>query len=482
MDLKRYLAILREQRHRLEVMARVQGVVPLRGVYDALLATIAKGSGGGKMDRGQQIEIMQRARQAMSRFVRSGADVLNIAAAHVVTATAGQAFGVMSALERDRTGRPLIMSDRARDAIASAGPKPGTLIGAHQRSLARYGAHVVTRIDEQVSAGLALGETHTEVIDRVMGAADLEWYQADRIARTELSYAGNSAARAAIGKEHEILGDVYSQWTENADEDGRPLDDIVCVDSLALHGQIAGPGQLFVMPPTSVYPDARGRTEVPLKMIGMTWAHPPNRPNDRSVIGPWRPHWATPGWRWEEEARIDKRKSLEDAEPGQEEPASEEDLAAARRVQVQSAKALAQTQGEAPRGLSGRPRQPPDAPAVPGAAPRRASVAAPVVAPPGGGRSAPPARTIPAATPGARPTLLPAPTIAEGRARALESTGTPQQRAQEFLLDRAKRRDSADEAMRTIDKIVADAASAAAKDMPPPKPSRPHPKPPKKGK
>lgn len=374
MNLRRYLAILREQQRRLEALANSQGAVPLRRNYDALIDDITKVSGSGKVDAAGQREILARTRQAMTKFIRIGSGVLDSAAAHIVTATAGQAFNVVAALEKDRTGRSLVVSDRGRDAIASAGPKPSTLIGAHERSLARYGAHVVIKVQEQIGTGIAIGETHTEILDRVMRTADMEWYQADRIVRTELSYAGNSAAREAIGKEHEILGDVFSQWTENADEDGRPLDAIVCVDSLALHGQIASFGQSFIMPPTSVYPDARGRTEVPEKMIGKTWDHPPNRPNDRSVIGPWRPHWATPGWRWENGRRIDKRRPLEDASRDIGE-VSDEEKAAARRVQERSATALAATQGQGTRELGGRARQPRDRPAVPGAAPQPATPA-----------------------------------------------------------------------------------------------------------
>jgi hypothetical protein len=31
-------------------------------------------------------------------------------------------------------------------------------------------------------------------------------------------------------------------------------------------------------------------------MLGETWTNPPNRPNDRAVLQPWRPGW---GWGWE---------------------------------------------------------------------------------------------------------------------------------------------------------------------------------------
>lgn len=419
MNTRRYLAILREQQRRLEALARSQGAVPLRRNYDALIADITKVSGSGKVDAAGQREILTRTRQAMTQFIRVGSGVLDQAAAHIVTATAGQAFNVVAALEKDRTGRSLVVSDRGRDAIASAGPKPSTLIGAHERSLARYGAHVVIRVQEQIGTGIAIGETHTEILDRVMRTADMEWYQADRIVRTELSYAGNSAARAAIGKEHEILGDVFSQWTENADEDGRPLDEIVCVDSLALHGQIAALGESFIMPPTSVYPDARGRTEVPEKMIGKTWDHPPNRPNDRSVIGPWRPHWATPGWRWENSRRIDKRRKLEDAsrDIGK---VSDEEKAAARRVQERSATALAATQGQGTRELGGRARQPRDRPAVPGAAPQPATPTTQVPAsrPPPAPRPPPATGPAPTQSP-ARPATQPRPTPAAASAPAV---------------------------------------------------------------
>lgn len=344
MSLERYFALIREQQQKLSGMADAKGILPLRRIYDSLIAQIGGAGGSGKMDIIRKMQIMAAARAAMIKFVRQGADVLNAGAAHIVTKTAGQAFTVLSQMERDRTGRSLVMSEAARDKIAAAQPAPSTLLGSHERSLARYGAHMIGRIDDEVSTGISLGETHTQVVDRIMGTADLEFYQAERIARTELSYAGNSTSRGSIEAESEILnGTVYTQWHENADEDGRPLDTIVCVDSLALHGQIAAAGEEFEQPPTSVFPDFKGRTEVPAYLVGKTWPVPPNRPNDRSIVAPWRPHWGTPGWRWENNARVDKRRPIDEVR--EEEPQTDEQAAAAQRVQRRYADAMATNQG-----------------------------------------------------------------------------------------------------------------------------------------
>lgn len=127
---------------------------------------------------------------------------------------------------------------------------------------------------------------------------DQQSWRVDRLVRTETSYAYNLAQAAALKafptEDGELL---WGRWTERVDDlSGRPLDKRVAEDSLVLHGQVARPGGVFTMPA-----DAR----VSSKLIGRSWVHPPNRPNDRSVLLPWQRHWGVPGWILQGGRRID---------------------------------------------------------------------------------------------------------------------------------------------------------------------------------
>ena len=103
----------------------------------------------------------------------------------------------------------------------------------------------------------------------------------------------------------EELPDLMMRWTEHVDDEtGLPLDARVAVDSLALHGQCAVPGGLFYLPSTSPVPDADGNTIVPESLAGQTWECPPDRPNGREVLIPWRKDWGIPGWQIIDGAKV----------------------------------------------------------------------------------------------------------------------------------------------------------------------------------
>lgn len=165
-----------------------------------------------------------------------------------------------------------------------------SLLRMHKSSMARYGAGLVQKMEGGLAASMLQGETAYDAIDRVVEIADAEWWQAERVVRTEQSMAYNSTHADGILDASAELPDMMMRWSEHVDdESGEPLDDRVGKDSLAMHGQLARAGGLFTMPPDS---------RVSVKVWGRVWPHPPNRPNDRAVLLPWRPGWGIPGWMW----------------------------------------------------------------------------------------------------------------------------------------------------------------------------------------
>lgn len=168
----------------------------------------------------------------------------------------------------------------------------GELARLRQQSLQEVGRGVfgVTRA---ALARAVLVEPQLSVSDLITKAGtmvDVQSWRIERLVRTETSYAYNKAQEQALASVPRQFGAVWGRWTEYVDDlTGRPLDKRVGEDSLVLHAQIARPGGAFVMPPDS---------RAPTRMIGKSWTHPPNRPNDRSVLTPWMPGWAVKAWEW----------------------------------------------------------------------------------------------------------------------------------------------------------------------------------------
>jgi hypothetical protein len=108
------------------------------------------------------------------------------------------------------------------------------------------------------------------------------------------------------------------RWTEYVDDaTGRPLDARVANDSLVLHGQVCfqPEGATFEGRSTFLVGGTGGFTMPPdgrvnAKLWGKRYAHPPNRPNDRSRLVPWKPTWGVPAYMVVGGQRMDVRKAL----------------------------------------------------------------------------------------------------------------------------------------------------------------------------
>ncbi len=176
--------------------------------------------------------------------------------------------------------------------------RASTLLRANTTSMARYGVRIVEDVEQQMAVSMLQGESPSAVIDTIAEAIDGEWWQGERIVRTEMAYAYNGTHRDGIMESAEQIPELMMRWEEHCDDSGSPLDDRVAVDSIAMHGQVAKPGEQFTMPSTAPFPDKKGNTEVPEALVGLSWDFPPNRPNDRAVLSPWMSDWGVPGWRY----------------------------------------------------------------------------------------------------------------------------------------------------------------------------------------
>jgi hypothetical protein len=253
------------------------------------LAASVRAGKGETMSALQMRQLLAQVREAQSRIAKSVANGFNPIIRDTQADGVRQAARTINALEEKFTGATVRLPlEEAATFQGILGKRAPSLIRANERSFARYGTAVTRKVEEELAVSLAIGETPLEAIDRVRAVADNQWWQAERIVRTEGAYAFNAAHADSIEEAQGALPDLMNRWSEHVDDQtGAALDDRVAEDSLVLHGQVVAVGANFVMPP-----DPR----VSPKLWNQTYAQPPNRPNDRSVLLPWRPRWGGYAW------------------------------------------------------------------------------------------------------------------------------------------------------------------------------------------
>lgn len=185
------------------------------------------------------------------------------------------------------TGIPGILDDPRHFEMAVQ-TRIGSIGLLRRRSLGILTTDLLNSVRGELSIAQAskdrVGETISDVVDKI----DAERWKVERTTRTELCRAYNAAQEDAIDMLERDQPGFFKRWTERvSDATGAPMDKRVGKDSIVLHGQIVRPGQLFTMPEVG---------DAPRTMIGMKWSAPPNRPNDRAVLLPWRKEWKIPGY------------------------------------------------------------------------------------------------------------------------------------------------------------------------------------------
>lgn len=168
------------------------------------------------------------------------------------------------------------------------GPDPSK----RQGILDRYGQNVVDHFEDHLQQRVIQrtpwGEVRQQLTDSspFLQGAPAHW--AERIVRTETMHAENRAANESIVQANQQLGDMCKIISST-------FDSRTGADSYAVHGQIRRPSESFQ------------------SWFG-SYPHPPDRPNDRSIVVPHRISWPIPGEliqkdgsaiaaRWSEEGR-----------------------------------------------------------------------------------------------------------------------------------------------------------------------------------
>ena len=308
-----YRTMLEESRRRLDRVVERGGVKPMARLYDraisGLTRRLSKIAAPKTTYTAHQHRLMiaqlRQGRALLARRMRG--QLGDISKTAQVEALRGLATD-LTKLEAGFTGAEVVLpiDEAARFEGVITGRRE-SLLRAHDVSIAEWTMAGVEKMEGELSMSLLMGEDFGTAVARVEQAAGAEWWQAERIVRTELAQAYNGTQADGIKECADELPDLWLRWSEHVDDDTfEPLDNRVAKDSIIMHGLIARPGEMFRMPISM--PDG---SPIPPKvwsrvkhLADKQWPAPPNRPNDRSCVSPWRPHWGIPAWRLEGGLRV----------------------------------------------------------------------------------------------------------------------------------------------------------------------------------
>lgn len=277
-----------------------RGSVPrLRKLYTGAVSDLegklakAVGSGASPFSVHQARTMLAQAKQGLIHLSGHMGTALNDQSLLVQQASANALITDIKKLEKVASGATVRLPIEQASRFAGIVDKRRTsLLKLNKTSMARYGSGVVAKVEQSIASSLLSGETGYKAIERVTETMDTEWWRAERIVRTETAWAYNATQMDAIGEATKEMPNMMMRWVEHvADVTLSKLDTRVGDDSRAMHGQLVRAGGYFKMPLLN-----RADLKISQGLLGQQWQFPPNRPNDRACVQPWRPGW---GWGWE---------------------------------------------------------------------------------------------------------------------------------------------------------------------------------------
>lgn len=149
-----------------------------------------------------------------------------------------------------------------------------SLLRRHSLQAGTWTSGAVLNMEKRLSVSAMTGKHLEHVVDDLVSELDTERWKAERIVRTEMSYAHGAAKQRSL---QETAADFDRPLMKRLIE---TFDDRTGDDSFLLHGQTVPVDKPF----TWKKKKAGG-------WVLVEFMHPPNRPNDRAVVIPWNPEW-----------------------------------------------------------------------------------------------------------------------------------------------------------------------------------------------
>ncbi len=287
--------MLERQRIELQRASVKRGASKIKSLYDAaqdaleskLRRTIGSGRGGTFTAHTQRL-LLAQVRQGQQVLANQLVGKIGDLTKQAQVTSLKDLSASLTKMEKEFNGVDVTLPlDEASTFWGIVNGRQSSIMTQMRPTVARLGSRIVGEVERGLAVSLVSGETTDEAIDRTREITGEQWYQAERIVRTEQAYAFNAAHADGIAEVAEDVLDLYMRWVEHVTDAGVPMDNRVGDDSIAMHGQVTRPGGDFTMPDD---PD------VAESLVGQSWKFPPNRPNDRAVVVAWRPSWGGMAW------------------------------------------------------------------------------------------------------------------------------------------------------------------------------------------
>lgn len=253
-----------------------------RGEIVDRLRVLARGKMGDSVEaRSLQAMLAQidSVLEQTAKQLREQLKDVSSSAAELGARHAGEEFGVLA---KHFTGtEPVVGVQKAAVVRGLVKGVDSSLLARHRIQSRTWSANAISSMERTLALSAMTGKPMDQVIDDVVGADgfEMERWRAERIVRTESSYAHNAGKQSAMEETAEEFDvDMHKRLLEH-------FDDRTGDDSFLLHGQTVPVGEPFVW-----------RTKRRGSWVTIEYMFPPNRPNDRAVVIPWDPSWeAGPG-------------------------------------------------------------------------------------------------------------------------------------------------------------------------------------------
>lgn len=280
--------MLKLNRVQLQRLINAGGVKKMTAAYEAARADLEKrlaslkAAGKGTTFTAHHLQaVLVQVRAGLIEFSKQMSGVMTSHTRVVAELANKHTVRSISALEKRFSGHapPLAVEQAAVFQKVYKSVQPA-LLNRYKQSEQFYTKPVVIKIRETLTQAILSSANVEETIDMVAGTSgvfDQQKWRAERIVRTELAHAyGTVQQRTMEETAHEIPG-LKKKLIETMDN--RTGD-----DSKELHGQIQPVDQPFVW----VVKNSKG---VPTGKV-VKYMNPPNRPNDRATVIPWKDSWA----------------------------------------------------------------------------------------------------------------------------------------------------------------------------------------------
>jgi hypothetical protein len=172
---------------------------------------------------------------------------------------------------------PVLPLERAATFANLVSDQNASLLRRYQLVSQTWTTSAIHAMEQSLAVGTLAQKPLEDLIDLVMkkgGILDGERWKAERIVRTETSYAHGSTKFRTMKQNQEDLGiEMHKRLIAT-------FDDRTGDDSFLVHGQTVPVDQPF-----------RWKHKRRGVWVVDEYMHPPNRPNDREVVIPWDPKW-----------------------------------------------------------------------------------------------------------------------------------------------------------------------------------------------